>query len=74
MKKEDDYVAGPHHYWTHFSCGLVFGALLGLWIGTDFFESGWANLATVAVISVAMAFSCGRWGDRAWQWIIERLH
>lgn len=33
MKKQDDYVAGPHHYWTHFWCGLVFGAGIGTWIG-----------------------------------------
>jgi len=40
MKKQDDYIAGSYHYWTHFWCGLIFGAGLGVWMGWGIFDSG----------------------------------
>ena len=73
MKKRDDYIAGSHHYWTHFWCGLIFGAGLGVWVGWWIFDSGWRLVLTAIVASLAIAYSCGRWADRAWHWIIERL-
>jgi hypothetical protein len=73
MKKKDDYIAGSHHYWTHFFCGLVFGAGMGAWMGWHWFDSREAIVGTTAVVSLVVALSCGRWGDPAWQWIIENL-
>ncbi|HWQ91156.1 MAG TPA: hypothetical protein VN673_05760 [Clostridia bacterium] len=73
MKKQDDYVSGPHHYWTHFGLGLVLGAVLGVLIGWQLFTDGWGLGAVVVLTSITAGYSCGRWGDRAWQWIIERL-
>ena len=34
-----DYITGPHHYWTHFWCGLIYGAIGGLWIFGQMFEN-----------------------------------
>jgi hypothetical protein len=73
MKQHDEYIAGPHSYWVHFWCGIVFGALLGLWIGWNLFEQGWAIPATSLATALAIGYSCGRWGDGAWQWVISRL-
>ena len=73
MKNYDEYVAGEHHHRMHFWCGLVFGALLGTWVGWWVFESGWPIVVTAGAFAAGIAYSCGRWGDRAWHWIIERL-
>ncbi len=73
MNGSDDYWTGPHHFWTHFWCGLIFGAGLGAWIGWQVFESGWATVATLAVVGLVVARSCGRYGDRFWNGLIERL-
>ena len=73
MKKQDDYIAGPHHYWTHFWFGLVVGAGLGAWTGWNLFDDRWAIVATLTLSALTMALSCGRWGDRAWQCAAERL-
>ena len=59
-----DYVAGSHHYWMHFWCDLIFGAGLGAWMGWWIFDSGWRLVVTAIVVSLAIAYSCGRWGDR----------
>ena len=73
MKQQDDYIAGPHHYWIHFWCGLVFGACIGVLIAWRMFDEGWSITVTSAVVALAVAISCGRWGDRAWHWIIRSL-
>jgi uncharacterized membrane protein YoaK (UPF0700 family) len=73
VKNTDDYIAGRHNYWLHFSLGAVMGAAIGFWIGSNIFESHVAILLTLLITSVIVAFSCGRWGDRAWYWIIHRL-
>ncbi len=76
MKKHDDYIAGPHHYWIHFWCGLVCGAGVGAWrawIGSQIFAAGWLLVVAAIVFSLGTAYSCGRWGDRAWHWILQRL-
>lgn len=73
MKQCDDYISGAHHYWLHFVCGLLFGAAIGSWIGWQLFDGAWGLGVTATLGSLAAAFSCGRWGDRAWHWMIERL-
>ncbi len=73
MKTQDDYVAGPHHFWLHFCCGLVFGAGLGWAFGSWLFDGGWRAIVVAAVVAVGVAYSCGRWGDRAWRWILDSL-
>jgi len=35
------YLSGPHHFWTHFWCGLVVGIGLGAWSGSELFDGGW---------------------------------
>jgi hypothetical protein len=54
MKKQDDYITGPHNYWVHFWCGIAFGGLLGLWIGWNLFDKGWAIPAASLVTAVGM--------------------
>jgi hypothetical protein len=71
--KKDDYIAGDHDFWIHFLFGLIFGAGFGAWIAWGLFDSWWAFIAMAAVIALAFAFCCGRWGDSAWKWIIEHL-
>lgn len=73
MKKHDDYVAGPHSYWIHFGCGLVFGAVAGAWIGWQIFDSGGLVVVTALGISLVTALTCGRWGDQGWQWVLQKL-
>jgi hypothetical protein len=73
VKDSADYTAGRHDYGLHLSLGAVMGAAIGLWIGFNIFESRIAILTTVLIAAVIVAFSCGRWGDRAWYWIIHRL-
>ncbi len=74
MKEQDDYVSGPHHYWIHFGFGAIFGAGIGVCIGWwDFDWTGWRLAAGVAAASIVVAYCCGRWGDRAWEWLIERF-
>jgi hypothetical protein len=73
MKQHDDYIAGPHHYWIHFWCGLVFGAGAGAWIGSEIFDSGWLVLITTIIAASGTALMCGRWGDRGWYWVLHKL-
>jgi hypothetical protein len=73
MKKQDDYISGPHHFWFHFWCGFVFGGALGAWLSWSFLESTLLILIGAGVIALVTAFCCGRWGDSAWRRIIEML-
>lgn len=73
MNPHDDYFNGPHDFWVHFWCGLVFGAVLGPFIFRVIFDSAWTLGASTVVFALATAYSCGRWGDRAWHWIISGL-
>ena len=72
MNFSGDFWTGPHHFWTHFWCGLIFGAGLGAQVG-KVFGNGWATFATMTVLGLVIGFSCGRYGDRVWHWLIERL-
>ena len=63
--KHDDYIAGPHHFWIHFWCGLVFGGALGAWWSWRLFESGVLIFAGAAFSALVIAYCCGRWGDLA---------
>jgi hypothetical protein len=75
MGKRDDYIAGAHDYWVHFWCGLMFGAGLAVWGGWfGLGMTGWELVVFTTVFSLVIALSCARWGDRAWHWILERLH
>lgn len=71
MKQQNDKPADSHHYWTHFVFGLIFGAVIGACVGWSLFDSGSEILVMTVVGSLAVAGSCGRWGDRAWQTILE---
>ena len=55
MKKHDDYIAGPHHFWIHFWCGLVFGGVVCTWISWSFFESTAVALVTASVGALVIA-------------------
>jgi hypothetical protein len=64
---------GRHHVWIHFSCGLVFGACVGAWISWNMLDSRWGFIVLTASTALVVAFCCGRWGDSAWEWLLERL-
>jgi hypothetical protein len=67
--KRDDYIAGGHHLWVHFWCGLVFGVIIGDRISSGLFDSRWACITSTAATGLVVALCCGRWGDSAWEWI-----
>ena len=71
--KSDDYILRSHHFWIHFCCGLIFGAGLGAWISWGLFDDWWSFIALTAAVALVIAFCCDRWGDGAWEWIVERL-
>ena len=73
MRQHDDYVSGPHHYWTHFVSGFIFGGGLAAWIAGGIFDSGLMILSAALVTGAAVAFSCGRWGERVWTRISDWL-
>jgi hypothetical protein len=69
--KRNDYVSGPHSFWIHFVCGLIAGAGLAAWFGWRLFDSRWVFAGLVALSAVITAYCCGRWGDSAWEWLVE---
>jgi hypothetical protein len=69
---KNDYLAGGHHRWTHFVCGLIFGGPIGMWIAWGWFDSRWAFIVCAVLIALLIALACARWGDSAWRWIMER--
>jgi hypothetical protein len=69
--KSDDYILGGHSFWIHFVFGLVLGGGIGAWISWGLFSSWWAFAGLTAAIALVVAFCCGRWGDSAWEWIVE---
>jgi hypothetical protein len=69
--KNDDYILDGHHFWIHFVCGFVVGAGCGAWISWSLFSSWWAFGALTAVIALAVAHCCGRWGESAWERILD---
>ena len=71
MNCDDDYISGPHHYWTHFYCGLVYGGGWGAWIGWNSTSGGWQFVTTVIVVALVVALACGRWGNRVWHWLLR---
>ncbi len=73
VNDRDEYIAGPSCNWTHFWCGLIFGAIVGSLIAWQIFDSGWRVILAASVIALLIAGSCARWGDRAWRWVIESL-
>jgi len=73
MRKHDGCISGPHHFWIQFWCGLVFGGVLGPWWSWQLFERTVFIMVGTAVTALIIAFSCGRWGDSAWHWIIQKL-
>jgi hypothetical protein len=73
MKKHDDYVSGPHHYWMHFLGGFLFGAGLAAWIASWLFNSGLAAGIGAIAGGLSLGFFCGRWGEVAWKQISDWL-
>jgi hypothetical protein len=71
--KNDDNIADAARFWIHFWCGLIFGGGLGAIISWGAFDSRWAFIASTAAIALVVGYCCGRWGDSAWCWIIEKL-
>jgi hypothetical protein len=71
VRQHHDYISGRHHYWTHFSFGLLVGAGLGAWIGIESFESGWPTVLLSVILAFSVAYSCGRWGECAWDRIAD---
>ena len=67
------FLEGPHHFWTHFLIGLVFGLGVGAYLSWGLFDEGWKTIALVFTIALGLALACGRWGDRAWHWMLDRL-
>ena len=57
MKKHDDYVSGPHDFWTHFVCGFIFGALAGTVMGWTLFENIWLTAASALGLAMFFAFA-----------------
>jgi hypothetical protein len=72
VKKPDKRVR-PHDFWIHFWCGFVVGAFVGAWIGSQIFESRIAIAASGVAIACVIAYSCGIWGNEAWEVIISLL-
>jgi hypothetical protein len=70
---KDEYVAGPHHFWTHFWCGIVFGSGVGAWISSGLFNNWLPFVASTIAIGLIVAFCCGRRGDSAWEFLLYFL-
>ena len=69
----DAYINGPHNFWIHFICGIVFGALISGLVSVQIFESpGFLVLGTLSG-ALVIGYSCGRWGDSAWHWFLRRV-
>ena len=71
MPPRDDYISGPHSYWTHFICGFILGGASGAYTASGFHAGGWITFAVAAATGLALALACGRWGDRVWKSILE---
>jgi hypothetical protein len=59
--------------WNHFGLGIAFGAGVGTWISWGLFEQVYTFAAATLLISIAVGYSCGRWGERAWEWIVDNF-
>ena len=70
----DDYVAGEHHYWPYFWCGLIAGGGFGAWFGWRLFDSSIGYIGFTAMCGVVFAFCSGRWGDSAWRALGELFY
>ena len=71
MQQHDDYVTGPHQYWFQFVGGFIFGAGIGAYVSSHFFESGVILLLISVATALLFAFYCGRWGECAWRSISD---
>ena len=71
--RNDDYVNGPHNFWIHFICGFVFGTLISGWLSKDIFESPVLLVTSTVMGALVIAYSCARWGDSAWHWVLQRV-
>lgn len=52
---------------------MIFGAGSGFLLGMSLFASGWTLLGMTLVVALIFAFSCHRWGERAWGWAIKHF-
>jgi hypothetical protein len=69
----DGYINGPHNFWVHFICGIVFGSLISGLVSIQIFESpGFIVVSTISG-ALVIGYSCARWGDTAWHWFLRRV-
>jgi hypothetical protein len=73
MRKREDYVAGPHNFWSYFIFGFIFGGAIGTWISWGLFDNYVFGAVTVGGFAFVMAYASGRWGDSAWEWMAEKF-
>jgi len=73
MKNRDSNLSGEHDFWVHFWCGTVVGAVEGAWVGCNFFTRGLVIVLVVVLWSLLVGYSCGRWGEGAWEWVLTLL-
>ena len=59
MEQHDDYVSGSHHYWFQFAGGFIFGARMGAYVSSRFFESGVIVLLVSVATALLFGFYCG---------------
>jgi hypothetical protein len=69
----DGYINGPHNFWIHFLCGFVFGTLISGWLSLQVSESPGFIVIGTFLGALVIAYSCGRWGDSAWHWLLRRV-
>lgn len=71
--RNEDYIDGPHNFWIHFLCGFVFGSLISGWLSKGIFESPVLLVTGTVTGALVIAYSCARWGDSAWHWLLHRV-
>lgn len=69
----DEKVSGPHDRRVHAGCGLIFGALLGVFFSMNTFETLAGFVIGTVGVAVIIAYCCARWGDPIWLLLTKHL-